>query len=169
MYGKIGSCLFALAAISFGAACNKPLTTTQLQEERMQESRERPRPHMDDMADNAMARDMSVADFHFVGHTAELSGTGTVRLDRMAQFLDTYGGMVRYETVQTDEGLINQRLEHVREYLALTGCDMERVEIKAMMSGGRGTPAVKAIESEEKAAAQQSTPQQSLGLGIAPS
>ena len=50
--------------------------------------------------------------------------------------------------------MVKQRLEHVREYLALTGCDMGRVEIKAMISGGRGLAATKAIQVDLKGTAQ---------------
>ena len=77
---------------------------------------------------------MSIAEIHFVPHTRELSGTGIARLDRMAMMLDTYGGTVRYETDVTDEAFVQKRLDHVHEYLATTGCDMSRVEVKAMIS-----------------------------------
>ena len=108
------------------------------------------------MADNAMLHDMSVADIHFVPHTAELSGTGAARLNRMATLLDTYGGTVRYETFNTDEALVKQRLDHVHEYLALTGCDMGRVQVKTMISGGRGMTASKAMIVEKKGTAKDS-------------
>jgi hypothetical protein len=117
-------------------------------------SREEPREHFTYMVDNAMLHDMSVADVHFVPHTAELSGTGAARLNRMATLLDAYGGTVRYETFSTDDAMVKHRLEHVREYLALTGCDMGRVEIKAMISGGRGLAATKAIQVDLKGTAK---------------
>lgn len=130
--------------------CNKLKTATNLQIELIDKSLEEPREHFTNMADNAMLHDMSVADIHFVPHTAELSGTGAARLNRMATLLDAYGGTVRYDTLSTDEGMVQHRLEHVREYLALTGCDMGRVEIKAMISGGRGMSASKAIVVDAK-------------------
>lgn len=104
-----------------------------------------PQDHWTDMTDNAILHDMTVADLHFVPHTAEISGTGAARLDRMAALLDAYGGTVRYETYVTDEALIKKRLEHVKEYLTTTGCEMARVDIKAMISGGTGMSANKAI------------------------
>ncbi len=107
------------------------------------------------MVDNAILHDMSIADIHFIPHSKELSGTGVARLDRMAPLLDTYGGMVRYETVLIDEEMVASRLDQVREYLDLTGCDMSRVELKVMLSGGRGMPASDAIQAEENVAAQQ--------------
>jgi len=112
-----------------------------------------PRDHWNDMADNAMLHDMTVADLHFVPHTAEISGTGAARLDRMAALLDAYGGTVRYETYESDEAMVQQRLEHVKEYLTTTGCEMSRVEVKAMISGGRTIDARKAIVIDAKGTA----------------
>jgi len=134
--------------------CKKFKTATDLQVEMIDKSMEEPREHFTNMADNAMLQDMSVADIHFVPHTAELSGTGAARLNRMATLLDTYGGTVRYETFNTDEEMVKNRLDHVHEYLALTGCDMGRVQIKAMISGGRGMAATKAIQVDLKGAAK---------------
>jgi len=97
------------------------------------------------MADNAMLHDMAIADFHFVPHTDELSGTGAARLMRFAKLMNTYGGTIRYETSETDEGLIRRRLEHVREFITSLDCDTDRVELTAAMSGGRGLSAAEAI------------------------
>jgi hypothetical protein len=134
----------------------------------MDRSAENPQQHFRDMADNAVLSDMAVADFHFVAHTAELSGTGAARLNRMATLLDTYGGTVRYETFEPDEKLVKQRLEHVREYLTTTGCDMARVDVKAMISGGHGMPANKAIVIDLKGtnppAGQSSSPTPGMGM-----
>jgi hypothetical protein len=96
---------------------------------------------------------MSVADIHFVGHSNEISGVGQVRLDRMARQLNTYGGLVRYETDGTDQELIKQRIDHVREYLTLVGVDMNRVEVKPMISGGRGMPGPEALEHYKRGTA----------------
>lgn len=148
------SLALANSACSSCPKCEKLKTATDLQTDLIDKSKEAPREHFTNMADNAMLHDMSVADIHFVPHTAELSGTGAARLNRMATLLDTYGGTVRYETFNTDEAFVKLRLEHVREYLALTGCDMGRVEIKAMISGGRGTSASKAIVVDAKGPAK---------------
>ena len=150
MFRKSCCLILPLIVVVAGTACNEKLTTTDVQMARMADARNDPRTYLSDMADNAMACDMSVADFHFVGHTSELSGTGAVRLDRLAHFLSMYGGTVRYETQLTNEELIKQRLSHVQEYLALAGCDMDRVDVLPMISGGRGMPARKAIEVDER-------------------
>lgn len=131
-------------------ACNRPFSSTEVQESRMEATRNREQAHFTYMADNAIAQDMSIADIHFVGHTVELSGVGVNRLDRMAQFLNTYGGTVRYETFRVEDELIKQRLDHVREYLAMINCDMSRVEVATGISGGRGMPAYTAIEIDDR-------------------
>jgi hypothetical protein len=163
-----GASGLAIAGCGHCKRCDDdPWTATGIQEERMDRALHRPREYESDMVDNAILHDMSVADFHFVPHTAELSGTGAARLNRMATLLDTYGGTVRYETFETDEKLVNQRLEHVREYLATTGCGMERVQIKSMLSGGRGMAADKAIVVELKGtkAGEEATRPAASGFG----
>ena len=152
MFGKYRRCIPLSALIVVLAACNGKLTTTEMQHERMDDMRAAPRPHLAHMVDNATLHDMSLADIHFVPHTTELSGTGIMRLDRMAVMLDTYGGTVRYDTTLTDEFMIAKRLEHVSDYLATTGCDMGRVKLEAAMAGGRGMPADDAIKGKERAA-----------------
>lgn len=97
------------------------------------------------MVDNAILSDMSVVDLHFVPHTSELNATGVARLTRMSKLLNAYGGTVRYETEETNDTLVTQRIAHVHEYLASAGCDMSRVEVKGMLSGGRGIRAIDAI------------------------
>jgi hypothetical protein len=145
----------ALALTS--AACNgknKAMTGTDIEMRNMDCAKAHYGTHMTDMADNAMLQDMSVADFHFVPHTSELSGTGADRLDRMAALLNTYGGTVRYETDLGDQELLKKRMDHVREYLTVAGCNMDRVEVKAMISGGRGMAGDKAIIVDLKGTAK---------------
>jgi len=127
--------------------CQRPQTATQIQLTRMDQTKQGYGSHFDQMVDNAILRDMSVADIHFIPHTNELSGIGVARLDRLARLLQVYGGTVRYETLIVEEKLIEQRLDHVKEYLSLAGCDMDRVEFAPMMSGGRGLPGGEAVEA----------------------
>ena len=119
--------------------------------ERMDETLAAPRAYLTNGVDNAILHDMSLADFHFVPHSTELSGSGVARLDRMAILLDTYGGVVRYEAATTDERLIEGRLDHVKEYLSLVGCSMEKIALATAVSGGRGGPAEKAVNDENTA------------------
>ncbi len=148
------------------ASCDGPKTATQVQMAKMGEVRQHAGACFVHMADNAILRDMSIVDHHFAGETAELSGTGAARLERMTPLLNTYGGIVRYETYCEDEKLIAQRIKHVREYLVLAGCNMERVEIKHMMSGGLGMPADDAIEIHEKGTVAESSEPSAGGLMI---
>ncbi len=137
------------AAFVLNAACTKSanmLPLTEVQTRKIDQMRDRPRPYLQSMVDNALLHDMSVTDMHFVPHTSELSGTGAARLDRMAIMLNTYGGVVRYDTLMSDSELAQKRIDHVREYLEVAGCDVSRVEVTVMLSGGRGLTAKRAIE-----------------------
>ena len=144
------------AAVVIIAGCHddngerKVKTATEIYSEKMDVQKCKGIPALLDMSDNAILQDMSIADLHFVAHTAEISGTGAARLDRMAALLEAYGGTVRYETYNDDVTLVEQRLTHVREYLTLTGCNMSRVQVQAMMSGGRTIPASEAIAAADR-------------------
>lgn len=116
------------------------------------------------MADNALLRNMSIADFHFIPHTSELSGTGVVRLDRLARLLDVYGGTVRYSTYETDEELLAQRLEHVREYIAAQDCDMDRVQVALMQMGGGAMSASEAMAIRAEGTTDTSRPTSSFSV-----
>jgi hypothetical protein len=105
------------------------------------------------MSDNAMLSDMAIWDYHFVPHTTELSGSGAERLTRMAMYLDTYGGKVRYDTLLTDEALIKERIAHVREFLEVSGADVGRIEIETKLPGGRMYSASEGIRVAEKGTA----------------
>ncbi len=142
----------AVLTLSAGA-CHGPdhdMTARQLHESHMDEAKANYGRHMDDMVDNAILQDMSLVDFHFVAHSSEISGTGVQRLNRMAKLLSTYGGTVHYQTDLTDTDLVNKRIDHVKEYLKVAGCDMDRVQVKPGLSAGPSTPAKKAIEVEAK-------------------
>ncbi len=126
-------------------------TAVSIDMQRMDDTLAAPRAHLTNAVDNAILHDMSLADFHFVPHSTELSGSGVARLDRMALMLDTYGGMVRYEAGTTNETLIEGRLDHVREYLSLVGCSMDKITLATAVSGGRTGRASLAIEAEDMA------------------
>lgn len=149
-------CILLLSALLMAVpACHKPQTAAKPWAPGIQSVRADYESHMATMVDNAILSDMSVADIHFIPHTSELSGVGEARLSRMAKLLNTYGGTVRYETQLNDEAVIGQRLDHVREYLALTGCDMKRVEITTGMAGGRGLTGEEAIKNLKAGTAEK--------------
>jgi len=150
MRGKTSSLALAAAVVSVGVACNERRATFMERTQDTEASRRTVESSFIPMIDNAMIHDMSIADMHFVPHTAELNDAGLMRLDRMAAFLDAYGGEVCYETYTADEALIEERLVHVGEYLELVGCDMESISVEAQLSGGRGMSAAQAIEIMDK-------------------
>ncbi|MBI1826826.1 MAG: hypothetical protein HY287_11270 [Planctomycetes bacterium] len=143
-----------LVAIVLTAGCTgaglKYPTATDLQMDKMYATRNKEPEYLDSMVDNASLQDMAIEDFHFVGHSTELSGTGAMYLSRMSPMLSTYGGTVNYDTTLTDEKLIGERIKHAKEYLAMTGCDMSRVDVKAGLEQGTGMPATKAIMIDTK-------------------
>jgi hypothetical protein len=98
------------------------------------------------MSDNAVLHNMALTDVHFIPCSTELNSTGTKRLERLVPYLNHYGGTIRYATYLTDEAFVAERLKHVHDYLKTTECDFDRVEIKAMMSGGRMMTAAEAID-----------------------
>lgn len=145
MLGSLNRLFVVSALVLAGTACNNNQASSEIQSARMDATKAQYGSHFTYMTDNAILRDMSVADIHFIPHSAELSGVGEIRLGRMAHLLNTYGGTVRYETLTADEAIIKQRLAHVREYLVLSGCNMERVVITTGMAGGRGMPGDEAV------------------------
>jgi hypothetical protein len=148
---SIGVALILVLMVGCEASGGK--TAGQAQLASIHDTRKASRGHLPWMVDNAVMQDMSLADIHFIPHSAELSGTGVARLDRMALMLDTYGGTVRYESGTKEDPLTQKRLEHVREYLAMTGCNMDRVTIEPGLAGGRGMDAAHALYKQEEAGA----------------
>lgn len=142
--------LLLVVVVVAGCGGKKNLTAHDRQMQAMDRTKEAQKTYFTYMVDNAIMHDMSIADIHFIPHSDELSGTGVFRLDRMAPLLNTYGGIVRYETTETDQERIKARISYVEEYLSVVGCDMENIEVKIMLSGGRGMPAVKAIKGLEE-------------------
>ncbi len=130
-------------------SCNRgdgPRSPSDLHMDKMDQTKVSFGSYFTHMTDNAMLSDMSLADMHFIPHTDELSGLGEVRIDRMAKLLNVYGGTVRYATELGDEAMVEQRMQHVREYLTLVGCSMDRVTVAVMRPGGIGMPGDEAAE-----------------------
>lgn len=138
-----------LVAIPLG--CSDISSMSSIQLDRMAETRESYGDHFRYMVDNAILSDMSLADIHFVAHTTELSGVGAARLERMARLLNTYGGKIRYETTLSDKAMLAERMAHVREFLALSGCELEQVEIAVMAPGGRRMSGLEAVAKYQRA------------------
>jgi hypothetical protein len=88
------------------------------------------------MVDNSVLADMSIADIHFAGGTARLSGTGEYRLSR-------------YDTQVMDDKLVHQRLQRVEEYLAAAGCDMDKCSVRQGMAASAYMPAAQAVKAQQ--------------------
>jgi len=152
-------------AVAVLAGCHGDYrTATQRNMDQMDRELAAPRDYFVNQVDNAILHDMSLADFHFIPHSKELSGSGVARLDRMALMLDTYGGTVRYETGITDEALIKGRLDNVKEYLTLVGVSMEKVALATSLSGGRGGSVRDALAAQDKAKQQPAVLGQQAGF-----
>jgi len=137
--------MLLISAGLLAGGCKNYESTGNRQQQRMNQTQDEYGKHFTHMVDNAILRDMSLADFHFIPHSSELSGIGAARLERMAKLLNVYGGTVNYVARETDQAMITKRLDHVREYLTLSGCDMDHVTIQVGISGGNGGPAEEAV------------------------
>ena len=111
----------------------------------------RPSPmqkHFEPMADNAAKRDRNIADVHFEPETAELSGLGVWRIERIANVIMQTGGAIRYETSITDKDLIASRLQAVRDFLAASGYDTDRIKVEAGLSRNAPGSATRAMQAK---------------------
>ncbi len=97
------------------------------------------------MVDNALLTDMVVSDIHFVPQRAVLNSLGEERLARLASLMELYGGTIHFSTRLTDEKLVAQRIEQVRNYLCAAGIDTTTETVVAGMAQGRGMDAAQAI------------------------
>ena len=132
------------------AGCGKPTDRLNAPPQGQAEHCSRMRPIFTYMTDNEMLSDMCIADIHFVPNTTELNSLGTTRLSRMAQLLEPYGGTVRYATDSSDEELVNKRLEHVCDFLASAGADLDRIDVIVAMAAAGHAQAAEAIEAKAK-------------------
>lgn len=137
--------MILISAALVTGGCKNYESASDRQHQRMNQTQDDYGDHFAHMVDNAILRDMSLADFHFIPHSSELSGVGVVRLERMARLLNVYGGTVNYVARETDQSMIKKRLDHVQEFLTLSGCDMDRVKIQVGISGGYGGPAEEGV------------------------
>lgn len=101
--------------------------------------------------DQGMMADMSIADIHFIPHSADLSGTGVARLERYAELLSETGGTLNYDTALTDTMLIDRRMATAQAYLTKCMPQSKRVDIVLGMPGGPGMRAKEAIAGQNVA------------------
>jgi len=96
--------------------------------------------------DQGMLADMSIADIHFVPHTARLSGVGEARLERYAELLAETGGAIQYDTSAGDKPLVEARLASVRSFLAQVMPGNTDITVAVGLPGGRGMSAHEAAD-----------------------
>jgi hypothetical protein len=130
---------------------------TQYQSERLNappqgdsERRAALRDHFDSMSDNAAQKDSTIADIHFEPHIAELSGLGVTRLTQLGEVHSATRGVIYYETALADQMLISDRLQSVRDFLAASGFDTDRITVQAGISQNRSGTAKQAMIAREK-------------------
>lgn len=104
------------------------------------------------MSDNAALSDMTVSDMHFLPHRAKLTTLGRERVARLAQLVETHGGTIRLSSDLTDESLVNQRLEVVRDYLAKSGMSVNPDTVVLDIPGGEGMRSTDAIAIRNESA-----------------
>ena len=141
--------ILVLISIPFG--CSEMRSATTIHVDLMNQSRSSYGDHFKYMVDNAILSDMSIADIHFVSHTTELSGVGAVRLERIAKLLNTYGGTIRYETAISDEAMLAKRMDHAREFLVLSGCELDHIDIEVSAPGGLGMSGREGVAKYQRA------------------
>ncbi len=97
------------------------------------------------MSDQGLLADRSIADIHFVPHTAEVSGTGRARLQRYAELLATRGGTITYDTQIADATLVAARLKSAELVLAETVPDGDRIRVVVGLPGSDGMTGEEAV------------------------
>ncbi len=148
LLGLVG--VMAFTAVGCYAPGKNQFPSSVVAKRKMDATKRNALRHLPAMADSAMLHDMAIVDEHFVPHTTELNGTGAARLERMAVLLNTYGGTVRYDSRSASADMVGDRIAHIREYLEVSGCDMTRVKVESMISGGFGERAVKSIVVDDR-------------------
>jgi hypothetical protein len=97
------------------------------------------------MNDNALLANMTMCDMHFMPHRGLLNENGLVRLSRLGQLIQQYGGTIRLNTDETDESLISKRTDTIMQFLREAGLNPTSETLTRDLSGGRGMPATEAV------------------------
>ncbi len=110
-------------------------------------SAEQPETHdfFDYQNDQGMMEDRSIADIHFIPHTATVNGTGIARLTRYAELLSERGGTLTYDTTSTDDQLVRARIAAAEKVLAEAVPDSARIDIVVGLPGGPGMEGTEAV------------------------
>ncbi len=101
--------------------------------------------------DQGMVADMGIADIHFIPHSADLSGTGEVRLGRYAEILATSGGTIYYEPQTRDQALIDARVASAKAFLEQAIPSTKTIEVAVGLRRGRGISSQEASDARRVA------------------
>jgi hypothetical protein len=137
-------CSVALLA-SLATACSSPQPRLNAPPHGVAEEVSNMQSMYSHMVDNALLTDMTISDMHFLPHRAILSTLGEQRLSRLASLMQTYGGVIRFNTDQQDQDLIDARLETVLAFLREAGVDTSTEVVRRDLAGGTGMEAREAI------------------------
>ena len=106
-----------------------------------------------EMARQAIIREMTVYGHHFDAGGSQLNELGRRDLLVIADHLKTNPGTVHLASAGVPEGLVEARRVAVREYLSGEGLPMDLIEVDAGLPGGEGGTArrvLRAVENEDR-------------------
>ncbi len=103
----------------------------------------------DAMVDNGLLTDMTIADVHFVPQRPMLNSLGIDRLSRLAALVNSYGGVIRFDSAEADSALVDARMKTIREFLGTVGLPAEAVVRD--LPASRGMEAAEAVRLKDAA------------------
>lgn len=87
--------------------------------------------------DNALLRELSLNDSHFVANQPYLNGVGEARVARYAELLAEHGGTLRYAPPEDDKTLTDGRLAAVNRFLMDKQPTGKKLDVEVGMPAGR--------------------------------
>ena len=135
----------ALALVMVCGACQKPTPRLNAPPHGVAEEACELQDTFNHMIDNGLLVDMTISDIHFMPHRPILNALGQERISRLAQIMDMYGGVIRFNTDVRDESLIAQRTEAIMTALEDAGLDTSQEVLRRDMAGGDGLDAAQCI------------------------
>lgn len=141
-----GTALFLSALMLGPGGCEKRQELVDTQPQPAPMDKEDPLNEQFDLsATNADMADMAVCDVDFWPNRAQLNGTGTAKLNRLAWIVDHYGGTVMVDLVEPNTQLARDRVGMVKTYLRTWGLSDEKIQVALGLPPTRGMNADEAI------------------------
>jgi hypothetical protein len=104
----------------------------------------------DEPARNAIIRQHTLYDYHFVPDAAELNELGQQSLDVLIAHFQQYPGELRVRRGSAPLELYDQRIETLMARLAAAGLTSDRVRITEELPGGDGLPSGHMLKIAER-------------------